>query len=289
MESFIRSKYESRRWALEGPPPADPSVLDNGSSSAPAPVTTSPPPPAQQQQSLSSRHAPSQSFSSRTPAAPPVTTRQPQAHQLLSSNYTNRPVGVVPAPVQPAQPTPPPAQQQPQAPVNDLFSLDFHAPATPVSNTTSPEPKKDLKQNILSLYSSPPSATAATPVYAQFANQNALWGQPQQPIQQQQQQVHPPVTSMMGTNGAGQWGVSSGWSAAPAVPAQTNVWGVPGPASQIPPQQQSLFDTSSIWGSTSTPSAPAPAGGDLFGSFATQTTSTQKKDDVFGDIWGGFK
>lgn len=28
MDSFIRSKYESRRWALEGPPPADPSVLD---------------------------------------------------------------------------------------------------------------------------------------------------------------------------------------------------------------------------------------------------------------------
>lgn len=30
MESFIRSKYESKRWAMEGPPPADPSVLDGG-------------------------------------------------------------------------------------------------------------------------------------------------------------------------------------------------------------------------------------------------------------------
>jgi hypothetical protein len=28
IESFIRSKYESRRWALEGPVPLDPSVLD---------------------------------------------------------------------------------------------------------------------------------------------------------------------------------------------------------------------------------------------------------------------
>lgn len=27
MESFIRSKYESKRWAMEGPPPSDPSVL----------------------------------------------------------------------------------------------------------------------------------------------------------------------------------------------------------------------------------------------------------------------
>ncbi|TFK71737.1 Arf GTPase activating protein, partial [Pluteus cervinus] len=30
MDAFIRSKYESRRWALEGPPPSDPSVLDDG-------------------------------------------------------------------------------------------------------------------------------------------------------------------------------------------------------------------------------------------------------------------
>jgi hypothetical protein len=33
IESFIRSKYESRRWAMEGPPPSDPSTLENGGSS----------------------------------------------------------------------------------------------------------------------------------------------------------------------------------------------------------------------------------------------------------------
>ncbi|KAH7330619.1 putative GTPase activating protein for Arf-domain-containing protein [Rhizoctonia solani] len=33
IESFIRSKYESRRWAMEGPPPSDPSVLDGSSAS----------------------------------------------------------------------------------------------------------------------------------------------------------------------------------------------------------------------------------------------------------------
>ncbi|KAF4623040.1 hypothetical protein D9613_001551 [Agrocybe pediades] len=296
MESFIRSKYESRRWALDGPPPADPSVLDNGAASAPAPAAPvqaapSPPPP----QSSTSRHAPTQSFSTRAPAAAPVTTRQPQTHQLLSSNYTNRPVGAVPAPAQSAQPTPAPAQQQQQqqqpqaqAPLNDLFSLDFHAPATPTNNTTAAtaqQPKKDLKNDILSLYSAPPSAT---PAYAQFGNQNALWGQPQQPAQPQP--AVPQTTSMMGTNGVGQWGVSSGWSATQAAPAQNNLWGTPSATPQIPPQQQSLFDTSSVWGSSTTPAAAAPASGDLFGSsFSTQTTTTQKKDDVFGDIWGGFK
>lgn len=30
IESFIRSKYESKRWAMDGPPPSDPSVLEGG-------------------------------------------------------------------------------------------------------------------------------------------------------------------------------------------------------------------------------------------------------------------
>ena len=30
IESFIRSKYESRRWAMDGPPPADPAELEQG-------------------------------------------------------------------------------------------------------------------------------------------------------------------------------------------------------------------------------------------------------------------
>ena len=33
IESFIRSKYESRRWAMEGPLPADPAVLEGGGGS----------------------------------------------------------------------------------------------------------------------------------------------------------------------------------------------------------------------------------------------------------------
>ena len=36
MESFIRSKYELKRWAMEGPPP-DPETLESGSSSSVSP------------------------------------------------------------------------------------------------------------------------------------------------------------------------------------------------------------------------------------------------------------
>ncbi|KDR68678.1 hypothetical protein GALMADRAFT_160754 [Galerina marginata CBS 339.88] len=303
MESFIRSKYESRRWALDGPPPADPSVLDNDTSSAPLPqASSSQPAPAQpQHRSVSSTsqsrptHAPTNSFSTRAPAAVPVTTRQPQAHQLLSSNYVNRPVGVVPAPAPPAAaPAAPAVQQHPKAPENDLFSLDFHAPATPANNTMPPEPKKDVKQDILSLFSAPPvSAPAASTAFGQFNNQAAYWGgaaPQQQPMQQQQQQV--PVTGMMGGNGTGMWGATSGWSGAPVMPAQPNVWG--SPAASIPQQQQqqpqNLFNTNAVWGAPTVQAAAAPASAapDLFGSsFSTQPV--QKKDDVFGDIWGGFK
>ncbi|KIM39153.1 hypothetical protein M413DRAFT_447485 [Hebeloma cylindrosporum] len=296
MESFIRSKYESRRWALDGPPPTDPSILDNGAASAPASSSQPPPTPPQQRSSIAptSRptHTPSHSLSARAPLAAPVTTRQ--THQLLSSNYTNRPTGVVPTPSAPV--APPPVQQEPKAPANDLFSLDFHAPATPAS-APAPEPKKDVKQDILSLFSTPhPAAAGPGAAFNQF-NQTAYWGgggvpQQQHPVQQQQPQQPAAMTGMMGNNGPGMWGVSSGWGGAPAMPPQPNVWGAPAaapaPAPSIPQHQMNLFNTNAVWGAP-TPAAPGGAAGDLFGSFPTQTQHAQQKDDAFGDIWGGFK
>jgi stromal membrane-associated protein len=291
MESFVRSKYESRRWALDGPPPADPSFLDNGSA-APVQLT-------QQQQSQQAppvpnasrpAHAPSNSTSTRTP----ITTRQPQAHQLLSSNYSNAPRqsstatrGTAPAPVAQA----PPQQQQPKAPENDLFSLDFHAPpVNSLPNNSAAQPKKDIKQDILSLFSSPPVTTA--PAFGQFGGSQASpWGnvQSQQPQQQQQQhtQMQQP-TSMIGNNGAGAWGANSGWTGTPAAvipPAQSNLWG--NPTSVAPgyqQQQANLFNTNDVWSSPASSTAPAQ---DLFSTpFSSVAT---KKDDAFGDIWGGFK
>lgn len=48
-------------------------------------------------------------------------------------------------------------------------------------------------------------------------------------------------------------------------------------------QQQSLFTTSDVWGGSN---ATTGNGGDLF---ASPLPGMQKKDDAFGDIWGGFK
>ena len=275
MESFIRSKYESRRWAMEGPPPADPSVLDNGQSQQtqhvepPAPQV-SPPPPT----NTTSRQA-----------APPTMNRQSQGHQLLSAGLVGQqhprapanPVQATPAPVQAA-----PAQPPAKAPENDLFSLDFHAPS-PVNNAPAAQaPKKDVKQDILSLFSAPPAQAAPAMGMGQFEGmpaQSSPWASAPGTAQ-----APPQTTSMMGTNGAGMWGASSGW-AGNAPPAQTNVWGAPSPPAVQ--QQSNLFASSNdVWGAGSAGTGQQQ---DPFGSFASPSTTAQKKDDVFGDIWGGFK
>ena len=209
MESFIRSKYESKRWALEGPPPDDPSVLD--ASGSPATPSTQPHP-------LSEQAAPSLSNSATrsTRTTTPVSVavpRQQQTHQLISANYANRltPLGASQSAFLP--PPEPAPRLQAKAPENDLFSLDFNAPvpAAPV-----PEPKKDVKQDILSLFSSNPVA-AASPV--QTAPTQSLTWQGNVPQQQ------PAATSMIGSSGTGMWGASSGWSGAvPVIPAQPNIW-----------------------------------------------------------------
>ncbi|KIK66037.1 hypothetical protein GYMLUDRAFT_218846 [Collybiopsis luxurians FD-317 M1] len=300
IESFIRSKYESRRWALEGPPPSDPSVLANGVTTAPAPPSA-PTTPVQQQTPVtnSSRasHAQTSSVSATRSPGSAASTR----HQLLSAGLVNKPVGAASvatpqsqAAAATAPPAPAPALQ------NDLFTLDFHAPPTMNNNTssnTSPEPKKDMKQDILSLFSAaPPQSAAVNPGFGNFAgvpSQAAAspWGAA--PVSAAQA----PVTSMMGSNGTGMWGTSSGWNAAPALPVQ-NVWGdqptmVYPPQPQHPPQQQpNLFASSgNIWGNSSTTMAPAAPGAsqDLFGSFSSATPAQKKQDDAFGDIWGGFK
>ena len=99
---------------------------------------------------------------------------------------------------------------------------------------------------------------------------------------------------MMGTTG---WGAEGGWN--PSVPAlnaaqsaQNGIWGgftsaSTGGASK-PAMGGGLFETQNVWGA---PATNGSAGGmDLFGSSAPNgQQQAQKKDDAFGDIWGGFK
>ncbi|KAI0358870.1 ArfGap-domain-containing protein [Trametes cingulata] len=299
MESYIRSKYESRRWAREGPPPEDPSVLEGDAPPTPTAAPSQPATPAPI--TSPTTHTSRASMSARP--------QQGQTHQLLSASVAaSRQAAATSAIAPPQQQQQSQAQspaqpQQQQSAALDLFSLDFHAPA---SSTPQPQeqPKKDVKSEIMSLFSTAAPAAAAP---AQNAFSGGLFGsQPAQPQLQAQGQfgqfgglgAQPQAawgtsagaafgqpqqqTSMMGNAGVGMWGASSGWNAAPtAAPAQPNIWA----SSGTPAQQQSLFSTSDVWSTPATNTAAAgTTGAGMFGS-----SGTQKKDDAFGDIWGGFK
>ncbi|PIL30779.1 hypothetical protein GSI_06947 [Ganoderma sinense ZZ0214-1] len=305
MESYIRSKYESKRWAREGPPPQDPAVLD-GDTPAPDPAPTQAVPAAAQV--APPTHA------SRASVSSVNATRTQQPHQLLSTAVTASRQTAAPALVAPQQQQPQAApqarQQQSQSAAVDLFSLDFHAPATAQAAPQEQQPKKDVKAEIMSLFSTAAPAQPNPMVYAQqqqqqqaaafggagffgaqpqaqaqgqfgglggFGAQQNVWG----PIVQQQPQ---PQTSMMGNAGVGMWGVNSGWNAAPAAPVQPDIWSTPSMgvgAGAGAGAQQNLFSTSDVW---STPAATTATTAGGFGG-----APAQKKDDAFGDLWGGFK
>lgn len=289
MESFIRSKYESRRWALDGPPPSDPSVLETETSNGHASQAAEQPPPAATQSSRPT-HITNTSISGARSASPTlqtITTRQPQSRQLLSSAIAGRAINsdvtVITSPI-PAAPQPNVAQSAPPS-QDDLFSLDFHAPA---QKPASPPPSKDMKSDIMSLFSSAPShpnlsTGAGSSAFGTFASPS----QPQSAWDQlgSAPQTQPQPTSMMGTGGTGLWGASSGWNATPVAPSQNTLWGsAVTPTTQQPQSQANSFNTNDIWGSSV--SAPCNAN-NLVGT--SQAHPAPKKDDVFGDLWGDFK
>lgn len=250
---------------MDGPPPTDPSVLDQSSSNEIAVEQTETVLPV----SVTTTQVPSRGAV--------VTTRQPQAHQLLSSAYNRNTVTSPPVPALRTAPTAMQQQHIPQppqqvAPESDLFSLDFHAPTVAAPTTAPSQPRKDVKNDIMSLFAAAP-APAPIPVSAGFgaAAATAAWGGGYSTQVQAQPQVQP-TTSMIGTGGAGAWGASSGWNAPPASAQPGNLWGTADNVSQ-----GSLFNTNDIWGSTnaSSGSGASPA--------------QPKKDDVFGDLWGGSK
>ncbi|KAF1972789.1 ArfGap-domain-containing protein [Bimuria novae-zelandiae CBS 107.79] len=209
IENFIRTKYESKRWVMDGPMP-DPASLDisdddmplskvqekvqiersasqrlvgTSSRAAPEPRAVPPPQPA------------IDLFGDETPAPPRASTGPPQARAVPSK----------------AEPAPP---KQTKA-GDSLLGLDFlgSAPAQPArpSSTgpaaTAPS-RPDLKQSILSLYAAKP---AAAPQPQQHARQDSFGGLAS-PAQQSPQ---PQQSSFGGLNDAFS-SLSFGQGAAPA-------------------------------------------------------------------------
>lgn len=140
----------------------------------------------------------------------------------------------------------------------------------------------------MALFSAPPTATAASATFGSFNSpSNAVWGGV--PAQPQSAVAAPQQASMMGNPGVGAWGGNPGWGAPAPAPVQSNVWATPAASATVPAAQSSFFNTSDVWGSSNTTAANPSQ--DPFGAFGGPAASAPppKKDDAFGDIWGGFK
>jgi len=138
MESFIRSKYESRRWALS-PEIPEPESLDGGAQEAEPVATEATAAPA-------------------TPRAKASSSRKESGIDLL---------GILPKPSLPAEPVKAQAVSPPsvdESTGGSLFDIDF-SPTTTSAATAAQAAKvqKDNKADILSLFSNPNTSVPTKP------------------------------------------------------------------------------------------------------------------------------
>ncbi|KNE93825.1 hypothetical protein PSTG_12826 [Puccinia striiformis f. sp. tritici PST-78] len=239
IESFIRSKYESKRWAMEGPLP-EPETLDDDQDVTPAPAAV----PV----TVSQKAAPSMA-KVNTPTMSKPTSAVSTTSNTLDFFDTNdqstkpNPVGVGNN------------NNSSQASGNGggLFDLDFTPQASANAVTaTAPAARKDVKNDILSLFSNNNKSNQTYPNSA-TPNMNAVNNQFNGLNFGSNQQVHNPNNS--------------------STQSQTNAF---------------VDHSHNVWGSS--PTGPSQQqqqhSPDLFGSFTSGTNPPNAANkDVFSDIW----
>ncbi|CAI7601100.1 unnamed protein product [Penicillium manginii] len=255
IENFIRTKYEAKRWVMEGGIP-DPSTLSEGDDDVPLAVVQE---KAKIERSASQRVAP-----------PPQPKRQQAPIDLFADDdmmaapprpSTTEPSTRAPPPPRQAQPT----QHKAQKTGDSLLGLDFFGSAQPPAGSrptsTSSTPaapsgmsRPDLKQSILSLYSKPQPAS----------------------VQHERNNSFGDMASPQSTSSSNMGGLTDAFSGL-SFPSTTS----PPPAK--PAEKPSPFANLTNFGSAkSTPAAPkvtSPAGsasGDLFASLTSPTMSATK-------------
>ncbi|KAJ5495746.1 Arf GTPase activating protein [Penicillium diatomitis] len=163
IENFIRTKYEAKRWVMDGGMP-DPSTLDDGGDDdVPLAVVQE---KAKIERSASQRIAPPSRASAPRQQQPQVDLFGDDFIAAPPRPSTTEPTARAPPPPRQAQP---PAQQKTHKPADSLLGLDFFGSAQPAPGsrpsstastpaTSSGMSRPDLKQSILSLYSKPQPA-----------------------------------------------------------------------------------------------------------------------------------
>jgi stromal membrane-associated protein len=189
IENFIRTKYESKRWVMDGPMP-DPATLHvDGDDDVPLNIVqekakiersaSQRTPPAPLQPPLPRQPAPSMDLfgdEALAPPARPSTTDIPSSKPVTGTSAT-------------------PASTRQTKPGDSLFGLDFFgnsqsnerpssAGSNPFSSTAPSRP--DLKQSILSLYASAPKpAPVPGPTQSPHNRQPSFGKVPSSPSKQQ--------------------------------------------------------------------------------------------------------
>jgi stromal membrane-associated protein len=185
IENFIRTKYESKRWVMDGPIP-DPATLDiDGDDDVPLSVVKE---KQNIERSVSQRAA---SSSSQVTA--------PSAHRAQhpdlfgdDSGLTARPSTTSPLPK--ATPKAAPAPPKQTKPTDSLLGLDFFGapepPNRPASAAAAPagQSRPDLKQSILSLYATAPKVQPQPTAQQPSHSSHGSFGSTQSPQIAQQSQ-----------------------------------------------------------------------------------------------------
>ena len=163
IQNFIKTKYDSKRWVMDGPMP-DPSTLDDGTGDDDVPLNVV------REKAIGERErsASIRSGGGSGTVAPPNARKQTQQLDLFGDDEPPaRPSTTEPAVQRPAVQKAPAAPPKQTKPGESLLGLDFFGgaqsapPARPSSTgpATSGVPgRADLKSSILSLYASKPAA-----------------------------------------------------------------------------------------------------------------------------------
>ncbi|KAI9781756.1 MAG: hypothetical protein M1839_005749 [Geoglossum umbratile] len=189
IENFIRTKYESKRWVMDGGIP-DPATLDDeGEDNAPLNLV-------QEKQKLERSSSTRASSSSQARQ----TGTQSQDIDLFGDNNfpAPRPATTTPTVTHPPPPKAAPAPPKQTKPGDSLLGLDFFGapaapPGRPSSAASNPQgstvpSRPDLKQSILSLYASAPRQQSQ-PQTQQSPSGSFSNAQPPAALQQQPQQA----------------------------------------------------------------------------------------------------
>ncbi|SNX84616.1 related to AGE2 - ADP-ribosylation factor and GTPase activating protein effector [Melanopsichium pennsylvanicum] len=306
IESFIRSKYESRRWAKDGPVPNDPSSLDgeNSSDTATATVVTAVSKSGGSADITATGSATSNKQQQKQSAIDLLDDPTPSASQTVKTQISvNKPTSQTSTTTASAA-----AALTSNKPSNSgvgggggIFDLDWHEPSatSPTSsNTTGVVGGNSTKgkNDIMSLFGSKPSAPA--PALASVSSSDNAYGDFGS-FSSALPTTNNNNTAIAGKSGlAADLNTSFGGLDLGSSAQQNNVnsssnnanggFGLNPWSSGMTTNATSagggsgarggLFDTQDVWGSS------------INTTTATTTSSTLKpKDDAFADIWGDFK